>query len=287
MPAIAYINGRYVRRSEAAISIEDRGNQFADAVYEACEIHDGALVDLRRHLDRLDRSLAALSIPAPMSRGALVHIIREVARRNDVVKGYIYLQVSRGAAHRNHTFPDGIRPTVFATASRRDPAEVAAAIETGISVISLPDNRWDRVDIKTVGLLANVLAKEAAKAAGASEAFLVDREGFVTEGASSNAWIITEDGVLVTRPAEHGILRGITRTVVLETAKAVGIVVEERPFTVDEAKAAREVFVTSAGSILVPVVRIDDTAIGNGAPGIKTGELRARFRDFTETTPIR
>ena len=286
MSAIAYVNGRYVRRSEAVVSIEDRGNQFADAVYEACEIHDGELIDVRRHLDRLDRSLAALGIPSPMSRGPLVHILREVARRNGVVNGHVYLQVSRGAARRLHTIPPGLHPTIFATASKSNPADSALSYEKGVAVVTVPETRWDRVDIKTVGLLPNCLAKETAKAKGAREAFFVDRDGFITEGGSSNVWIITRDGVLVTRPADHGILRGITRTVVLDVAAAVGVPVEERRFTVEEAKAAREVFFTSASNILTPVVSIDGEVIGNGAPGLKTGELRGRYRDFTEKTPI-
>lgn len=286
MSEFAYVNGRYVRRADAMVHVEDRGNEFADAVYEACEIHEGAIVDLRRHLDRLERSLAALAIAAPMSRAAMTAVLREVARRNRVRYGHIYFQVSRGAARRGHAFPIGIRPTFFVTVTKDDPVAEAAVYETGVSVITVPDLRWERVDIKTVGLLANVLAKQAARERGASEAFLVDRDGYVTEGSSSNAWMVTPEGVLVTRPAEHGILRGITRTVLLEVAAACGVVVEERPFTVAEAKAAREVFYTSAGAILAPVVRIDEDVVANGAPGILTGQLRKRYRDFTETTPI-
>jgi D-alanine transaminase len=286
MPAIAYVNGRYVRRADAVVHIEDRGNVFADAVYEAFEVHHGAIVDVRRHLDRLDRSLAELRLAAPMGRAAMVVVLKELARRNRAVNGFIYMQVSRGAAPRNHAFPVGVKPTFFATFSPSGPSEADPKYETGVSVICLPDIRWARVDIKTVGLLANSLARQAAKEQGAYEAFLYDADGLITEGSTSNAWIVTPDGVLVTRPAERGILRGITRTVVLEVARAEGVSVEERPFSVAEAKAAREVFFTSAGAILAPVVRIDDAVIGNGAPGLMTAQLRARYREFSETTPF-
>ena len=284
MPAIAYVDGRYVRRADAVVHIEDRGNQFADAVYEACEVHHGAIVDLRRHLDRLDRSLAELRIAPPMGRAAMTIVLREVARRNKAINGFIYLQVSRGAAPRSHTFEAGMKPTFFVTYAASGPSEADPKYETGVAVITLPDLRWARVDIKTVGLLANALARQAAREQGAYEAFLVDADGLVTEGSTSNAWIVTAEGHLVTRPAERGILRGITRTVLLDVAAAEGVTVEERPFSVAEAKAAREVFFTSAGAILAPVVRIDDTVIANGAPGLLTARLRARYRDFTEKT---
>lgn len=286
MPSIAYVDGRYVHRSDAVVHIEDRGNQFADAVYEACEVHHGDIIDLRRHLDRLDRSLAELRMTPPMGRGPMIVVLRELARRNRAENGFIYLQVSRGAAPREHAFPKNLRPTFFVTYSASGPSEADPKYETGVTVITLPDQRWARVDIKTVGLLANALARQTAKEQGAYEAFLYDADGFVTEGSTSNAWIVNADGHLVTRPAERGILRGITRTVLMEVARAEGVVVEERPFTVDEAKAAREVFFTSAGAILAPVVKLDDSIIGNGAPGLLTARLRSRYRDFTEKTPV-
>ncbi|WP_026791805.1 D-amino-acid transaminase [Pleomorphomonas oryzae] len=286
MSRITYVNGRYVPSREAVVSVEDRGNQFADAVYEACQIKDGAIIDLRRHLDRLDRSLAELRIVSPMSRAAMTHVLREVARRNRVENGYVYWQISRGAAPRDHAFPTGVNPTFTATAKSLDVAAAALRYEKGVPVITLPDNRWERVDIKTVGLLPNALAKQAAREAGAFEAVFVDADGFVTEGSSANVWLVDGEGRLVTRPAERGILRGITRSVLMEVAAAEGVPVVERRFTVAEMKAAREVFLTSAGAILCPVVSVDGETVANGAPGSVAATLRRRFHDIAERTPI-
>ncbi|MCM5551709.1 D-amino-acid transaminase [Pleomorphomonas sp. NRK KF1] len=283
---ITYVNGRYVPSREAVVSVEDRGNQFADAVYEACQIKDGAIIDLRRHLDRLDRSLAELRIASPMSRAAMTHVLREVARRNRVENGYVYWQISRGAASRDHAFPVGVNPTFTATAKPLDVAAAALRYEKGVPVITLPDNRWERVDIKTVGLLPNALAKQAAREAGAFEAIFVDAEGFVTEGSSANVWLLDGEGRLVTRPADRGILRGITRSVLMDVAAAEGVAVVERRFTVAEMKAAREVFLTSAGAILCPVVSVDGEAVANGVPGSVAARLRQRFHDLAERTPI-
>ena len=208
MPRIAYVNGRYVRHANAAVHIEDRGYQFADGVYEVCEVARGFIMDMTRHLDRLDRSLGELEIAWPMARKALQTIMREGVKRNHVVNGMVYLQVTRGVAGRDHVFPAAVRSALVVTAKRSDPAAAAKRAETGIKVITVPENRWDRVDIKTVGLLPNVLAKQKAKVAGAYEAWFVDPDGTVKEGASTNAWIVTRDGKLVTRPAESGILRG-------------------------------------------------------------------------------
>ena len=287
MSRIAYVNGRYLPHSAAAVHIEDRGYQFADGVYEACEVYEGTIVDSRRHLDRLDRSLAELRIRPPMGRKALEIVLREVARRNRVRSGLVYLQVTRGVAPRDHVFPSpDVPPTLVVTAKSTDRAKADHLAETGVSVITTPDNRWDRVDIKTVGLLPNVLAKQAAKERGAKEAWFVDDEGFITEGGSTNAWIVTEDGRLVTRPAEHGILRGITRTVVVDLAGRLGLEVEERRFTVEEAKRAREAFITAASTLVMPVVQIDDHAIANGHPGSVATELRRRFHEATEFLAI-
>ena len=224
MPRIAYVNGRYVRHADAAVHIEDRGYQFADGVYEVCEVARGFIMDMTRHLDRLNRSLGELEIAWPMSRKALQTIMREVVRRNHVVNGMVYLQVTRGVASRDHVFPaagTGRRwSSPPSAAIRRRPLKRA---ETGIKVITVPENRWDRVDIKTVGLLPNVLAKQKAKVAGAYEAWFVDPDGTVKEGASTNAWIVTRDGKLVTRPAESGILRGITRTTLFDLAAKIGL----------------------------------------------------------------
>jgi len=285
MPRIAYVNGRYVPHRDAAIHIEDRGYQFADGVYEVCEVARGNLMDMTRHLDRLDRSLRELRIGWPMHRSALVMVMREVVTRNGVTNGLVYVQVTRGVASRDFVFPDETVPAVVVTAKKVDLALAARRAETGIKVITLPENRWDRVDIKSVGLLPNVLAKQAAKEAGAQEAWFVDAEGNVKEGGSSNAWIITKDGCLVTRPAEHGILRGITRTTLFEVAAKLGLKIEERGFSVDEAKAAREAFISSATTIAMPVVEVDGSPIANGHPGSVVQSLRQAFFDVAEKTP--
>jgi D-alanine transaminase len=282
MPRIAYVNGRYVRHADAHVHIEDRGYQFADGVYEVCEVARGYIVDAKRHLDRLARSLSELQMAWPMHRSALEIAMGEVVRRNGVKNGLVYLQVTRGVAGRDFLFPADTRSSLVITAKKVDPALNAKKAESGIKVITVPENRWDRVDIKTVGLLPNVLAKEKAKAAGAQEAWFVDTDGNVKEGGSSNAWIVTKDGVLVTRPAEHGILRGITRTTMFEVAAKLGLKIEERGFSVDEAKAAREAFISSATTIAMPVVAIDGAPVANGHPGSVVLSLREAFFDVAE-----
>lgn len=283
MPRIAYVNGRYVPHRDASVHIEDRGYQFADGVYEVCEISRGYIIDMPGHLDRLDRSLRELSIGWPVSRKALEMILGEVVRRNRVRNGLVYLQVTRGVARRDHVFPPAsVRPALVVTAKSTDPAVSARRAEAGVSVITVPDNRWERVDIKTVGLLPNVLARQKAREAGAYEAWFVGTDGKVTEGSSTNAWIVSQDGRLVTRPAEHGILRGITRGTVIKVAEQLGLKIEERAFTVEEAKAAREAFITSATSIVLPVVSIDGAAVANGHPGSVALSLRAAFFDVAE-----
>ena len=283
MTRIAYVNGRYLPHRDASVHIEDRGYQFADGVYEVCEVFGGAIIDPTRHLDRLERSLSELSIRPPMARAALAGILREVVRRNRVRDGLVYLQVTRGSAPRDHAFPPAAtRPAVVVTARASDRVKADRLAAEGVKVITLPDNRWDRVDIKSISLLPNVLAKEEARRAGAREAWFVDADGNVTEGASTNAWIVTADGDLVTRPADHGILRGITRTAVIEMAHDRDIRVIERPFTVAEAKAAREAFMTAATTVVMPVVQIDDAVVANGNPGSVATGLRARFHDAVE-----
>lgn len=285
MPRIAYVNGRYVRHADAAVHIEDRGYQFADGVYEVCEVARGHIVDMARHLDRLDRSLSELEIAWPMTRLALQAVIREVVRRNRVVNGMVYLQVTRGVAPRDHVFPaDGVKPALVVTAKRSDPAAGLKKAESGLAVITVPENRWDRVDIKTIGLLPNVLARQRAKRAGAQEAWFVDPDGTVKEGAATNAWIVSREGSLVTRPAEHGILRGVTRTTVIDVAAKLGLMVEERAFTVAEAKAAREVFMTAATMVVMPIVAIDGSPVANGHPGSVALSLRHAFFDIAEKT---
>jgi D-alanine transaminase len=283
MSRIAYVNGRYLPHAEASVSIEDRGYQFADGVYEVCEVRAGHLVDETRHMARLDRSLRELRIARPMSAKALSHVLRETVRRNRVRDGIVYLQVTRGVAPRDFPFPPpDTSPSVVVTSRSFDRAGLERQAEQGISVITIPDIRWERVDIKSVALLPNVLAKQTARDKGAREAWMVDAKGCVTEGASSNAWIVSRDGVLVTRPLDTGILPGITRSVVMDELKAQGLNVEERPFTVEEAYTAREAFVTSASQIVMPVVRIDGRPVGNGAPGLITSSLRRDYYRHAE-----
>jgi D-alanine transaminase len=280
---VAYVNGRYLPHREAAVHVEDRGYQFADGVYEVCEVRGGRPVDERRHLDRLARSLGELRIGWPISRQALGVVMRETIRRNRVHNGLVYLQISRGVAPRDHAFPSAsTAPSLVVTAKNIDAAKNEAVAAAGIAVITVPENRWPRVDIKSVALLPNVLAKQAAREAGAKEAWFVDHNGQVTEGSSTNAWIVTRDGKLVTRPADNGILRGITRTVLLDVIAAHGVALDERPFTVEEAHGAREAFVTSATQIVMPVVSIDGRPVGNGAPGLIATALRRDFHHHAE-----
>ena len=287
MSRIAYVNGQYLPHGNAAVHVEDRGFQFADAVYEVCEIRGGMIVDPTLHFERLERSLGELRIAMPMGRAAMLVVMRRMARLNRVHDGSIYIQVSRGQARRDHVFPSPeVPPTLVMTAKAVDPRKGEATAEVGVKVITVPDNRWERVDIKSVGLLPNCMAKQAAKEAGAREAWFVDETGHVTEGGSTNAWIVTADGVLVTRPAEFGILRGITRTIVLKVAAKLGLTVEERAFTVEEAKRAREAFLSAATTLVMPVVAIDEATIGNGAPGSTALSLRRAFHDSTEMVPI-
>jgi D-alanine transaminase len=246
-------------------------------------VRGGALIDEARHMARLARSLAALRIAAPVGEAALRGILREVAARNRVRDGIVYLQITRGVARRDHAFPAaGTLPSMVITAKNYDLEKNELAAADGVPVISVPDNRWERVDIKSVGLLPNVLAKQAAREAGAKEAWFVDGKGFVTEGSSTNAWIVTRDGAVVTRQADFGILRGITRTVVLEVIAEHGLKLEERPFTMEEAYAAREAFITSATQFVTPVVRIDGKPVGNGAPGLIASALRRDYHGHAE-----
>jgi len=283
MSRIAYVNGRYLPFAEATVHVEDRGYQFSDGVYEVCEVKGGHLVDEPMHMRRLQRSLGELKIAMPMSLAALRVVLRETVRRNRVCDGLVYLQVSRGVARRDHAFPaTGTAPSVVVTARSADRTAAERVAAAGIAVITVPENRWDRVDIKAIALLPNVLAKQAAKDQGAKEAWFVGKDGYVTEGSSSNAWIISRDGKVITRPADHGILRGITRTVLLKVLKSQGLELEERPFTVEEAYAAREAFVTSASQVVMPVVQIDGRPIGNGAPGLVATALRQDFHQHSE-----
>ena len=272
MSRIAYVNGRYLPHAAARVHIEDRGYQFADGVYEVTAVVNGCLVDCEPHLDRLDRSLREIDLARPMARGPLRMVMDETVRRNRVRDGMLYLQVTRGVAPRNHAFPTPTRPALIMTSRRmaipRNPESVTAA-----KVVTAPDVRWKRCDIKSVALLGNVLAKQRAVEAGAEETWLVDENGYVTEGSSTNAWIFDNDGRLVTRPLSNAILGGITRLTLLRLASNAGIEVVERPFTVEEAQTAREAFFTSTTSFVKPVSQIDGVVIGNGEPGLTSLRL--------------
>ncbi len=283
MSRIAYVNGRYLRKRQSMVHIEDRGYQFADGVYEVCEVRGARLIDERRHMQRLQRSLGELRIPPPMPLNALGIVLHEVVRRNRIRNGIVYVQITRGVAKRDHAFPPaGTPPALVVTASRIDPQTTERLAAEGIAVVTLPDNRWGRVDIKSIALLPNVLAKQFARERGAREAWFVAADGSVTEGASSNAWIVTAAGAVVTRALDHAILSGITRAVLKEVLAAHRLTLEERPFTVAEAQLAREAFITSASQTVMPVVRIDGRAVGEGAPGPRAAALRRDFHRFVE-----
>lgn len=284
MSRIAYVNGRYVPHSQATVHVEDRGLQFADGVYEVVAIWRGQPVDLGPHLDRLETGLADLRIPMPMTRRALALVLRETVRRNGIGTGIVYLQINRGVAPRLHTWGGGLSPSVIVTA-RRMPSLARTVIEEGAKVISVPDIRWKRRDIKTVGLLANVLAKQQAHEAGCPEVYQVDDDGMVTEAGSSNAWMVDADGRLITRPLGHEILPGITRQRLIVLARAAGMEVVERPFSLEEAKRARESFFSSTTNYVMPVVQIDDAIIGNGRPGSVAAALRALYMDYLNGLP--
>ena len=281
MTRIVYVNGRYVPYADAAVHVEDRGFQFGDAIYEVCEVRDGNLIDELRHMARLERSLGELQIRRPMTAAALGHVMRQVIRRNRVRDGLVYLQVSRGAAPRDFYFPGSeVPPTVVCLARpmSRERADLNAL--SGIAIKSMPEIRWQRRDIKTVMLLPACLAKEAARKDGAREAWFVDAEGFVTEGASSNAWIIDASGTVITRQLGSDILPGVTRATLLDVLAEEKMQLIERPFLLTEAYAAREAFITSATQTVMPVVRIDAHPIGDGKPGSVAGKLRQKFHHF-------
>lgn len=285
MSRIVYVNGRYAPYADAAVHVEDRGFQFADAVYEVVEVLGGRLVDERRHLDRLERSLRELGMGLPMARGALQHVMRETIKRNRVRNGLVYVQVTRGAARRDFALPSADVPqSVVIIARTQSPASIAAQSEKGISVVSMPDPRWARCDIKTVMLLPAVLAKNEAKAHGAKEVWFLDQAGHVTEGGSSNAWIVTRDRKLMTHPLDHRVLPGITRATAIDAARTLQLTFEERKFTLEEALRAREAFITSATNTVMPVVTIDGHAIGDGRPGQLTRQLREAFHQSAEIT---
>jgi D-alanine transaminase len=276
--SIAYVNGAYAPLASAGVHIEDRGFQFGDAVYEVWGVRDGKLYDTEGHLTRLRRSLGELRIKPPMSDAALMIVVRETQRRNRVRDGLIYLQISRGAAPRDHSFPaDTVSPTVVVTAKHMDSAALDARAAAGVKVITAPDIRWDRCDIKSVNLLPNVLAKQQAREAGAFETWFVDNDGAVTEGTSSNAWIVDDAGQIRTRALSSHILHGVTRAALLRLAAERQMKVVEQPFSVADVKAAREAFISSATNPAVPVIAIDGVQIGDGRPGPIAIALRAAY----------
>jgi D-alanine transaminase len=276
MSRIAYVNGRYVPQSHAQVAVEDRGYLFSDGVYDVIPVHGGNLAFAERYLDRLDRSLAELKIAKPMSRAALLHIMREVIRRNGIRQGTVYVQVTRGVAPRDHKFPKGIKPSLLLMA-RAWKAPAPDLLAKGAAIITVPDQRWARRDIKCISLIANVLAKQQAAEQGAYEAWMVDDTGMVTEGSSTSAWIATPNGELVTRPNGIEILPGVTRAVVLDVARELGLTLQLRPFSRDEAYAAREAFLTSTNNFVLPITRIDRKPVGEGKPGPIATRLREAY----------
>ncbi len=282
MSHIAYVNGRYLPQRLAQVNIEDRGYQFADGVYEVMCIWNGVPADYAAHVVRLNRSLKELRMAAPASDGALRLIIQEVVRRNLVEKGTVYIQVNRGVSPRAHPFPSpNVKPSLIVTAKHgAGPPESVA--EAGVKVIALPDLRWKRCDIKTVGLLPNTLAKQAASEAKAFEA-LLHLDGTVTEASSSNAWMVTPDKTIVTHPTTNSILGGVTRATVIKIARDAGYEVEERAFTLKEALKAKEVFLTGTTTFVMPVVQIDEQTVANGSPGTIALDLRQRYRAYMDS----
>lgn len=268
MTRFAYVNGRFMRHVGASVHVEDRGFQFADSVYEVCAVRDGLLVDERPHLDRLERSLGELQMSMPVSRNALGVILRELVARNRLRDGLVYMQVTRGQARRDHGFPNPpVRPTLVLTARALDMSRYDAMAAKGVSIILVPEMRWARCDIKSTALLPNVLAKQQARDAGCFEAWFVAADGTITEGASTNAWIVDREGRLRTRPLSHQILPGITRSEILSLCRQHGLVYTETPFTEDDLREAREAFVTAATIGAMPVVMAEGKKIGDGKPG--------------------
>jgi len=272
MPRLAYVNGRYTPLAEAAVHIEDRGYQFADGVYEVVAILNGRPLDWQPHLDRLAYSLGELGIAPPMDARAFDQVARHLLARNGARDALLYVQVTRGVARRDHAFP-AARPALVMTVRPFSFAGRWRAAQAGAGVALVPDERWARPDIKSISLLPNVLAKEAARQAGAFEAWMVDRDGHVTEGSSTNAWIVTDGGTVVTRPRGRAILAGVMRATLMRLA-GEGVAIEERAFTPAQAQGAAEAFLTSTTNPCLPVVAIDGQPVGDGAPGPVTRRLR-------------
>jgi D-alanine transaminase len=283
---IAYVNGSFVPLSEAKVSVLDRGFLFADGIYEVAAVLDGKLVDSASHLQRLERSVGEIQLKLPESIARIEEIQKELIARNELESGMVYLQVTRGADKgRDFAFPKGNVPSTLVMFVTAKDIINAPAAKSGIGVITVPDIRWERRDIKSVALLAQVLAKQAAAAAGAGEAWMIE-DGLVTEGGSSSAFILTKDDVIVTRPNSNSILPGCTRKAVLALAEERQLKVEERPFTVAEAIAAKEAFITSASSFVQPVISIDGKAVADGKPGPMAARLREIYIAFARATAV-
>lgn len=283
---MAYVNGRYLPFAQASVHIEDRALQLGDGIYEVSNVLDGRPTDENAHLDRMERSLRELGMPMPIGRAALKFVMREMIARNRLANGFLYIQVTRGAVKRDHVPPiDGPRPTLIITMRGQDMAALARRMEHGIGVSTQPDIRWGRCDIKTVQLLPNLLAKQAARKTGAFEAWMVDRDGFVTEGASTTSWIVDANGTVITRDLSNAILPGVTRRIILEALADAQMKVVERKFTVAEALNAREAFLSSATGAAIPVITIDGQKIGDGTPGPLTRRIRELYfaRSAAET----
>jgi D-alanine transaminase len=275
MSRIVFLNGSFLPFDQAKVPVMDRGFLFADGVYEGFGVLGGRIIDNDAHLERLERSLREVRIPNPYSRAEWTRFEEELVRRNGLTEGFLYLQVTRGVAERDFVFPKEGQPTLVMFTQAKSIMHSPLA-ETGIAVVSVPDLRWKRRDIKSLSLLAQVLAKQAASEAGAHEAWMVE-DGLVTEGGSSSAFIITKGGAIVARPLSNDILPGITRRSVLRLAEETGLALEERPFTLDEAHDAAEAFNTSASGLVLPVISIDGRPVGNGKPGALTRRLRALY----------
>jgi D-alanine transaminase len=277
MSRIAYVNGRYLPQSEASVNVEDRGYQFADGVYEVLYMAGGRFLDEELHMARLERSLNEISITPPMGRAALRQVLLEVMRRNRLREGLVYMQVSRGVARRDHAFPaQPIQPALVVTCRRTPPYPTNVDAWAG-SAITAPDQRWERCDIKSTGLLPNVLAKQAARQAGATEAILIGRDGTVTEGSSTTVWVVDSQGVLRTRQLSPAILPGCTRASLLQQMAESNLSAEERPVTEAELRDAREIFITSATSFVKPLTKLDGAPVGDGTVGPVTRQLFALF----------
>lgn len=282
MSRIAYVNGSFVPLEEARVSVLDRGFLFADGIYEVSAVLDGRLIDNEAHLARLQRSVGEIDLPLPETLARIKEIQKELIARNSLVDGLVYIQVTRGAAERDFVFPKGVKPTLVMFTMVKDIVNAAAA-KSGIAVKTVPDIRWARRDIKSVALLAQVLAKQAAAEAGCQEAWMIE-DGAITEGGSSSAFILTQDNVLVTRQNSSAILPGCTRKAVMALAEELQLRIEERPFTVAEALASKEAFITSASSFVQPVVTLDGQTIASGKPGPVSLRLREIYVEFARAT---